>query len=624
MTPMKRRVLHVTDDNERILEDLISPSPFRLTRFSSGQVRPSDELPISHALPSSVLPPSKTKKGKETSLSTACGCSSNALLLNSASFHCGSSNSSSVAEHASLNRSSSTSLGKSLLVAYDGFVLLDGDNHYSVPSSRKQAFELYVELRKCLQFLLPFVKKSSLGICSSPLRESENGKTENNGEYEVNFPCEEELRDKEIEVLEVIFQKKKLRKEAKAAKHFSYSELREKLKALKLPLSGTKGILQSRLKNYYRHRLKEMDAYSSHLSCSSTSFTVAPCAKKRRHSWEARSEKEVPPAIGEEGGEEEEKENKGDLEDVGQLVLSPRVSSTPLTERVSLSCVGGSLPSTTVPRPPTCVGRLSALVEDEPARPTSSESPIQKERSISSTDSDTGEESFRPSFVPLCPSRGEEEVERVNDMYASDDSRIAPPLFSSTSMDAGEYSPSSRRRSSSSLVEFSNRTCHGSHQGHHEDDNDYEDEEDSHNWGNTVDERPSFMEGGVMVSPSTVPSTSLSEECFSSSSASAPMTQLRFHSLSLNEETNALQPLRSRYLKEESKAGRVTPEAKGLSLGTPKESYSRTSEEEEEEVSATGLWGSIKHAGNRLLKSVAPLTPTRHGRVQKRRRTSTE
>lgn len=583
---MTRRVLHVTDDNERILDDLFSPSPSRITRFSAGQVRSSDELLASHPLLPSEPTSSRRKKGVNNSSTSKIG-------LSCASSKSEDHNACSSATPVS-NRSRSPSLGKSLLVAYDGFIFVDGDHHYAVPRNRAHAYELYTELRKCLQFLLPYVKSSSV-VSSDTSLALEKKELQDKVEKSSTSFSEEELGEDELEHLGVALQRKRLRKEAKAVKNMSYSALREKLKELKLPFTGTKAILQSRLKKYYRHQLQGAESLCCYSEPPDTSSTAA-----------AGMVKSTAP----EGMKTGEKRCTQCEEAEEDLLLGATEGTSPCGAPACRT----SLPVTTsspLPAPPlatVAAGRLSALFDDDSVPRVSCPCSSHREDSASASDADSAAQPFRPSSVSL-PFFSVAEGWGQDQGACQPESQRSSIAGSSTSMDVRERT-SSR---ASSFLAWSNRDSHAPLCTRSE--------SEENEWV-TIQRRTSFRVDEAACNRREDPRPSTNDV-----SSSARSTSLALHSHS-QRSMSKVNRREEQFLSCGPEAGkensRVSQEAKDP-FYEPQEapfSYSSTDDNEDEEGISSAIWGSIKSAGSRILHSVVPLTPSRPAKNRKRDRHS--
>lgn len=571
---MKRRVLHVTDDNENLLNNLLDPSSApRLTRFSSGQVRPSIDVPFSL---SSAVSASHRKKGANAPVSSVVNSTASSLEANTGSPR------NSPPLHR--KRSVSPSLGKSLMVAYGDFLLLDGDHHFSTPRSREHALELYIELRKCLQFLQPYVKdlsgapsESQQSICND-VAIGEN--------HKIAFS--EDLDDSDLAEVGLEVRKKKLKKEARNIKKLTFTELREKLKQLKLPSSGSKVVLQSRLKKYYRSQVMEEEP---NLRCSHSLLSVP--------SSEQSLEKCISPL-------QQAKESiscpmEGKIH-ASTCEAASHASFSPLVQQCSS-------PALSLPPPPLTVkpaGRLSALLKDEPSRVPSSSLHGHVAPDKYPTDEDSEGEPFRLSteFSPPPVSGEWEHAHFCQAPVKHSDS------LSSTSNDFRERAQSR----SSSFLEFSNSNSHIPSP-----DSSEEEENDT----SPIQTRSSACEGGAQFT-GTVGSTKDAVQRPSYPHASIVNARSSAPLLSCDEDLCRGSKL-SVSGSDSGKQRVSAPDKEEEAFQEPQsDSCSYGSDENLDEAVATGIWGSIKNAGNRLLKSVVPLSPRRPAMGKKRSRSPTE
>lgn len=570
--PMKRRVLYVTDDNENLLNDLITPSSApRLTRFSAGQVRPSIDAPFSS---SSAVSPSHRKERAKEAVSSVVDFTYSSLKTNTGSPR------NSPPLHR--ERSRSPSLGRSLMVAYDDFLLLDGDHHFSTPRSREHALELYIELRKCLQFLQPYVKDFS--AAPSQNQGSVCNDVATNKKQKIAFS--DELDDSDLAEVGLELRKRKLKKEAKNIKKLTFVELREKLKGLKLPSGGSKVVLQSRLKKYYRSQVKEDETnlHCSHslISDSSSEKSLEKCTFSLEQAKESTScsKREMNPSTDE--------------------VVSHASFSTDIQH-----CSSSAPP---LPPPPLTVnpaGRLSALLEDEPFPVFSSTlyGPVHGNKSPA--DEDSEEELLRLSseFSPP-PVNGEWEHAHFCQ---------APVKCSSDSLSSSNDFRERAQSRSSSFLEFSNCSSHIPSPDKSEDD-----ENDTSHMQTRTSVREDAQSTGTVGSAKEVARSS----SYSQASTQNPHFSARL--LPFDEDSCRGSKLSFSGLDRGEQRVSAPNKDEEAFLEKQSESCSYSSDENFDEGIATGIWGTIKNAGNRLLKSVVPLSPRRSVRGKKRSRSPTE
>eukprot|EP00796_Vickermania_ingenoplastis_P004902 gene4902-3514_t len=164
----RRRLVHLPDEEEELLEGIRHTPPGRQTLFSQGQVRLSADSLTPDPHPLEVV--------------------------------------------------SDTSL----LVSLNGFLLLDGNGHYTEPENELHALELRSELKKCLRYVDSFLRTSAAqeSESSSPYSESDSALSD---ESESSSEMDEDV---------------------------SVAELRERLRHEGLPYSGAKSVLLARLRQH--------------------------------------------------------------------------------------------------------------------------------------------------------------------------------------------------------------------------------------------------------------------------------------------------------------------------------------------------------------------------------------
>lgn len=196
MIPSKRRLIHLADDTQDILNEMCT-APSRGTRFSRSCVRPSVDTEANG------FTNSKNEK----------------------------------ASTSSSRKSNRPSLPPSLLVSMNGFLLADGDGNFLPPETPELALSMYSELQKCLSFIRPYV---------DVLQEFRSTK-----EKHIK-PLNDEINEEELLDLKLFLGEQQYKRKRKAVKNMTMSQLRQALLEEGLSRTGTKSALQIRLQKHYR------------------------------------------------------------------------------------------------------------------------------------------------------------------------------------------------------------------------------------------------------------------------------------------------------------------------------------------------------------------------------------